>query len=151
MKVTKTIFDEYGRSIPSDKILTINVVPGWKSGTKIRFPGEGSTSSQDIEFEIKEKPHPVYTRHEDNLHTNMTLSLVEALTGFRKELTTLDGKTITVEESSIIHSGQEKIMIGEGMPNYHTGEKGDLIITFRVEFPAFLNDNQRAVLKKVLS
>lgn len=156
MKVTKTVFDSHGFPASTDKILTIRVVPGWKSGTKVRFPGEGDASvtgeAQDIEFEIVEKPHPVYTRHEDNLHTTMTLTLLQALTGFKKELTTLDGKTITVEEpeGTIIHSGQEKILIGEGMPNYHTGEKGDLIITFQVELPTVLSDNQRAALKKVL-
>lgn len=156
MKVTKTIFDGRGFPASTDKILTVRVVPGWKSGTKVRFPGEGDVlltgEAQDIEFEIVEKPHPVFTRHEDNLHTTMTLTLLQALTGFKKELTTLDGKTITVEEpeGTIIHSGQEKILIGEGMPNYHTGEKGDLIITFQVELPTALTDNQRAALKKVL-
>lgn len=156
LKVTRTIFDKSGRTVPSDKILSINVVPGWKSGTKVRFPGEGDTLStgevQDIEFEIKEKPHATYTRRDDNLYTTMNLTLLEALTGFKKDLTKLDGSTVSIEENegSVVHSGQEKILIGEGMPNYKTGEKGDLIVQFQVEFPKSLTAEQRDVLKQVL-
>ncbi|KAG0296624.1 DnaJ sub B member 4, partial [Dissophora globulifera] len=39
LKVTRKVRDGSGRS--SDKILTIDVKPGWKAGTKIRFPREG--------------------------------------------------------------------------------------------------------------
>lgn len=45
-----------------DKVLTINIKPGWKSGTKITFPKEGDQNPgripADIVFVIKDKPHP---------------------------------------------------------------------------------------------
>lgn len=159
LKVTRTLYDQHsGQSCASDKILTINVVPGWKSGTKIRFPGEGDTcstsgSQQDIEFEIQEKLHATFTRKGDNLYMTMHVSLLEALTGFQKDLIKLDGTplSITQREDEIVHSGQEKIMIGEGMPNYKTGEKGDLIVQFQVDFPKSLAAEQRETLKKVLA
>ena len=31
-----------------DKILTINVKPGWKSGTRITFPNEGDQGPNNI-------------------------------------------------------------------------------------------------------
>ena len=37
MKVTKSIMDASGKTMPVEKILTINVKPGWKDGTKITF------------------------------------------------------------------------------------------------------------------
>ncbi|KAI8075667.1 dnaJ-like protein subfamily B member 13-like protein [Thamnidium elegans] len=157
LKVTRKVYNKQGRTVPSDKVLTIKVLPGWKSGTKVRFPGEGDQlptgDRQDIEFEIKEKPHATFIRNGCNLHTTMTISLLEALTGFKKELKRLDGSILTVEEteSSIIHSGQEKIVIGEGMPNYKSGGKGNLILKFQVEFPKTLTAEQRETLKTVLA
>ncbi|KAI8137203.1 DnaJ domain-containing protein, partial [Fennellomyces sp. T-0311] len=72
LKVTRKIRDgATGRPMNTDKILTINVKPGWKAGTKIRFPGEGDElengQTQDIEFIVEEKPHPTFKREGDNL------------------------------------------------------------------------------------
>lgn len=46
-----------------EKILEINVKPGWKSGTKITFEKEGdemdpSVEPADLVFILEEKPHP---------------------------------------------------------------------------------------------
>jgi len=35
---------------------------------------------------------------------------------------------------------------GEGMPLYHSNEKGDLYVIFEVVFPKDLNDDQKAKL-----
>lgn len=49
-----------------DKVLTITVKPGWKSGTRITFPKEGDVHPNrvpaDITFVIKDKPHPKFKR-----------------------------------------------------------------------------------------
>ncbi|KAI8384279.1 uncharacterized protein BYT42DRAFT_493057 [Radiomyces spectabilis] len=156
LKVTRKLRDgATGRPVTTDKILTINVKAGWKAGTKIRFPGEGDElengQAQDIEFIVEEKPHPVFQREGDNLRMNITLSLVEALTGFSRVIKTLDGRSLNVNNSnSIIHSGQESRVSNEGMPNSKTGRKGDLIIKYTVNFPTSLTPAQKEGIKKVL-
>lgn len=49
-----------------DKVLTINVKPGWKNGTRITFPKEGDVYPgrlpADITFVIKDKIHPKFKR-----------------------------------------------------------------------------------------
>ncbi|KAI8977136.1 hypothetical protein BDF20DRAFT_821080 [Mycotypha africana] len=157
LKVTRKLRDgATGRPVTTDKILTINVKPGWKAGTKIRFPGEGDElengQTQDIEFIVEEKPHPVYKREGDNLRMTIQLTLVEALTGFKKTIKTLDDRTLSVNNTkSVIHSGQESRVANEGMPNSKTGKKGDLIITYDVKFPTSLTDSQKEAIKKALS
>lgn len=151
LKVTRSISNQ-----TSDKVLTVNVKPGMKTGSKISFPGEGdalpSGKMQDLVFEVEEKPHTSFTRHGDNLHTTVKLTLKEALTGFKKSILRLDGQTMaTVEtQNRIIQNGQEEILIGEGMPNEETGEKGDLIVRFQVEFPESLTPEQTKALKNIL-
>ncbi|KAG0043654.1 hypothetical protein BGZ83_011178 [Gryganskiella cystojenkinii] len=156
LKVTRKVGDGTGRS--SDKILTIDVKPGWKAGTKIRFPREGDEypngTIQDIVFTIEEKPHPTFTRRGDDLVVDLELTLVEALSGFSKAIKTLDGKTLPVSASSsrVIQPGQEERFPGEGMPiSKKPGQKGDLLVKFVVKFPTSLTASQKEGIKKILA
>ncbi|KAI9265025.1 hypothetical protein BDA99DRAFT_40790 [Phascolomyces articulosus] len=157
LKVTRKIRDgATGRTVNTDKILTIDVKPGWKAGTKIRFPGEGDElengQTQDIEFIVEEKPHPTFKREGDNLRTTVTLSLVEALTGFSKTITTLDGRKLGVNNSNtVVQPGQESTVSNEGMPNSKTGRKGNLIIRYDVKFPTSLTSSQKEAIKNAFN
>ncbi|KAF9207684.1 hypothetical protein CPC16_006456 [Podila verticillata] len=156
LKVTRKATESSGRS--SEKILQVEVRPGWKSGTKIRFPREGDELTngdiQDIVFVIEEKPHDTFTRQGDDLATNLELTLVEALTGFSKSIKTLDGKTLPISTSGarVIQPGQEERFPGEGMPiSKKPGSKGDLIVKYTVKFPTQLSAAQKDSLKKILA
>ncbi|KAF9945906.1 hypothetical protein BGZ70_003498 [Mortierella alpina] len=155
LKVTRKVRD--GGSRTTDKILTIDVKPGWKAGTKIRFPREGDEyengAIQDIVFTVEEKPHPVFIRRGDDLIMHQELTLLEALTGFSKTVKTLDGKTLPVSASGsrVTQPGQEEKFPGEGMPiSKKPGQKGDLIVKFDVKLPAQLTATQKDELKKLL-
>lgn len=152
LKVTRTLYNNQGQAIKDDTILDLKILPGWKDGTKVVFPHQGDVLStgeqQDIEFEIKEKPHPVYHRDRYDLSTVVHISLLEALTGFKKELKRLDGSTLIIEEkNSIIEPGQERVLIDEGMPKYRSQKKGNLIIKYQVHFPKSLTPEQSDILK----
>ncbi|KAG0053011.1 hypothetical protein BGZ83_001771 [Gryganskiella cystojenkinii] len=156
LKVTRKVRDGSSRS--TDKILTVDVKPGWKAGTKIRFPNEGdeypSGAVQDIEFVLEEKPHPTFTRRGDDLITELELTLVEALTGFSKTVKTLDGRTVPVSSSGtrVIQPGQEEKFPGEGMPiSKKPGQKGDLVVKYMVKFPERMTAAQKEGIKKVLA
>ncbi|KAG0362197.1 hypothetical protein BC939DRAFT_488358 [Gamsiella multidivaricata] len=156
LKVTRKVSSGSGRT--PDKILSIDVKPGWKAGTKVKFPREGDEfpngGIQDIVFTLEEKPHPIFRREGNDLMMNLELTLLEALTGFSKAVKTLDGKTLPVSASSsrIISPGQEERFPGEGMPiSKKPGQKGDLIVKYVVKFPASLTTAQRDGLKKLLS
>ena len=67
MKITRKVLNPDGRTTRTEnKVLTIDIRPGWKSGTKITFPKEGDQTPNnipaDIVFEVKDKPHPHFVR-----------------------------------------------------------------------------------------
>jgi DnaJ-class molecular chaperone len=66
-----------------DKVLTINVKPGWKAGTKITFHREGdqnsSTIPADIVFIIRDKPHPHFKREDADLKFTAKITSREVL------------------------------------------------------------------------
>lgn len=155
MKIKRHLYDASGRTMEAEKILEIDVKPGWKSGTKITFPNEGdehpNKEPADVIFVVEEKEHPVFKRERDNLVVETTVSLKEALCGTHVMVRTLSGRNLKINIRDIIHQGYEKIVAGEGMPSQKNPEqKGDLIIRFSVSMPRFLNDQQKQELSNIL-
>lgn len=155
MKISREIADASGKTIPVEEILTITVKPGWKKGTKITFPEKGNEQPNmipaDLVFIIDEKPHPVYTRDGNDLVATQKIPLAEALTGHTVHLTTLDGRSITVPISSVIHPGYEEVVRGEGMPlPKDPSKKGNLRVKFDIKFPARLTADQKTGVKRLL-
>ena len=76
------------------KILEIQIRPGYKSGTKIRFEGEGDEligqPRQDLVFILKERKHDRFKRDSDNLIYDVNISITESLCGFSKTIEGID-------------------------------------------------------------
>lgn len=140
----------------TEKILQLTIKPGWKSGTKIRYSGEGDEladgSHQDLEFILEEKPHSVFIREGDDLKVTIRMKLVDALTGFTRILNTLEGKELQISNNRITQPNQEIRFPGRGMPNQKNPEnKGDLVILCEVEFPTgALTEVQKNLIKQAL-
>ena len=162
LKVTRRLLD----GTTEDKVIEIQIHPGWKSGTKIRFPQAGHEQpggkAQDMVFVIEEKPHETLRRDGNNLVCNIELSLVESLTGpppgvtkFTKTVDMLDGRKLQVPVPlGIVKPGQETLISGEGMPIRKEGtvkNKGDLIVRWEVGFPDRLTPAQKQGIRKVLA
>jgi DnaJ family protein B protein 4 len=148
-----------------DKVLEILIHPGWKSGTKIRFPQSGNEQldgkTQDLVFVVEEKPHETFKREGNNLICNIELSLVESLTGpspgvskFTKTVNMLDGRKLQVPVPlGVVKPGQETTIPEEGMPIRKEGSvknKGDLIVKWEVVFPDRLTPAQKEAIRKAL-
>ncbi|MED6132955.1 hypothetical protein PIB30_023672 [Stylosanthes scabra] len=156
MKISREIVDASGKSMPVEEILTINVKPGWKKGTKITFPEKGNeqlnVTPADLVFVIEEKPHSVFTRDGNDLIVTQKISLAEALIGYTVRLTTLDGRTLTIPINSVIHPNYEEVVPREGMPlPKDPSKKGNLRIRFNIKFPTRLTDEQKSGIKKLLA
>lgn len=144
-----------------DKVLEIQIHPGWKSGTKVRFPKAGNEQpngdSQDLVFVVEEKPHPTFTREGNDLVCKPKIPLVDALAGSasRRTVDTLDGRKLQVPvPTGVIKPGQESTVSGEGMPIRKEGsvkKKGDLILKWDVVFPDRLTPSQKEGIRKVLA
>ncbi|KAK5836763.1 DnaJ subfamily B member 1 [Gossypium arboreum] len=156
MKISRDVTDASGRPSTEEEILTIQIKPGWKKGTKITFPEKGNEQRgvipSDLVFIIDEKPHSVFKRDGNDLMLTQKISLVEALTGYTAQLTTLDGRTLTVPINNIINPTYEEVVKGEGMPiPKEPSKKGNLRIKFNVKFPTKLTTEQKTGLKRLIS
>jgi len=157
MKITKKIFKEDGGSSLEEKILKINIKPGWKAGTKITFSKEGDVipgrSPADVIFKIVDKPHHHFKRDGANLIYTHKIDLKDALCGTMFEVPTLQGSKIKVDCSrDILKPNQTRRLQGYGLPHSKSPDrKGDIIINFDVRFPDELSDSSRAMIRQALS
>lgn len=84
MKISRRVVANDGTVRKEEKVLAINVKPGWKSGTKITFQREGDQAPNkipaDIVFIIRDKPHPHFKREGSDLKYTCQISLKEVRT-----------------------------------------------------------------------
>jgi DnaJ family protein A protein 2 len=92
-----------------------------------------------VVFVLKLQKHPSFERSGNDLLTNVTITLSEALFGFSRILVThLDGRGIFVSSppGKIINPNDSIVLRGEGMPVHkQPGRKGDLFVIMGVEMP----------------
>ncbi|KAF0700083.1 Aste57867_9362 [Aphanomyces stellatus] len=157
LKITRKIYDERTQAMhEEEKILEVNVRPGWKAGTKITYEGEGDMlpgrAAQDIVFIIQEKPHTKFRRDNDTLVYTAKISLKDALVGNGTlTIKTLDNRELHLKLDSVVTPTTRKIFVGEGMPcQKDPSRRGDLQVHFDIQFPTRLNTNQIELLREAL-
>lgn len=81
----------------------------------------------------------------------MVLELKEALTGWQRKVTTIDGKQLSLDKSGPTQPGSEERYPGLGMPlTKKPGQRGDFVIKYKVNFPSSLTADQKAKLREIL-
>uniref|UniRef100_A0AC34QHT1 Chaperone DnaJ C-terminal domain-containing protein n=1 Tax=Panagrolaimus sp. JU765 TaxID=591449 RepID=A0AC34QHT1_9BILA len=155
MRITRKVVGPDGSMKTEDKVLSINIKPGWKSGTKITFPKEGDQMPgrvpADIAFVIKDKPHPKFKREGSDIRYVHRLSLKQALCGTTVDVPTLDGTTRKIVIDTVTKPNSTRRLSGEGLPNPKLNNKrGDLIIEFNVVFPDSLAPAAKELIMNAL-
>lgn len=155
MRITRKVVSPDGSQKTEDKVLSIQIKPGWKSGTKITFPKEGDQMPgrvpADIAFVVKDKPHPKFKREGADIRYVHRLPLKQALCGTTIDIPTLDGTTHQMKLDNVIKPNSTKRLSGQGLPNPKAGNKrGDLIVEFNVVFPDSLNSASKELIMNAL-
>jgi len=135
---------------------TIIVEKGMPDGYHIVFEQESDeapdTTPGDVIFRIKTLPHKKFTRDGNNLHTKLTISLLEALVGFTKFITHLDGHKVEVTQTEVTKPGEVITIQGEGMPQHNfPSQTGDLFVELAIKMPTSLTVEQKEKFKELLS
>lgn len=155
----QTVCDECPnvKLVNEERTIEIEIEQGMEDGQEIRFTGEGEPHIDgdpgDLILKIRTEPHQRFERRGDDLYTNVTISLQDALVGFTLDIEHLDGHKVSVTREKITWPGARIRKNGEGMPNYDNNNlRGTLYITFDVEFPKTqLSDTEKEDIKNLLN
>jgi DnaJ-class molecular chaperone len=96
---------------------------------------------------IREQPHNVFTRNNNDLHIDMKLRLYQALYGFTKMITHLDGRNLVIKHNSPLNQLHTLLLIR------NEGFGGNLYIHVTIVMPKLdkLNENENTMLRKLLT
>lgn len=133
-----------------EHLFVIPIMPGIKTGCRITFVEAGDRGPTripaDIIFVIDDAPNDMFRRDGADLYMVQKVSLKKSLCCFVIELKTIDDRTLRVPVVDVIDSNYVKKVPHEGLPkNGVTGaeDKGDLYISFVVDFPTNLSKECR--------
>ena len=155
LKVQRKTFDKMtGKQSVEDKILSVPIKRGLKAGSKIKYPDMGDQVEggvQDLHFIVKEKPHPLFTRENDDIRHVVEIDLKEALTGWSRKVSTIDGKQVNVASAGPTQPTFEERFPGQGMPKSKTPtQRGDFVVGVKIKYPTTLTAQQKQQLKEIL-
>lgn len=127
--------------------LRVKIRPGAYDGLKLRVKGKGENGGH-LYLTVHVQADPVFERKGDDLYMEAPVDLYTALLGGKQEVSTMSGKVnITIPEST--QNGKQLRLKGKGMPVYGAHTHGDLYVRLQVKLPDHLNDEARALVRKL--
>lgn len=136
--------------IIKEKTVPITLKNGFGSGIKMQLEGKGNHINNyktDLVVVINELEHPEFKRRNSDLIIDIKLKLYQALFGFDKIITHLDGRKLHIHHTGKTNYGAIRRIQGEGMFDLRTKQKGDMIIKFTFELPTIKNETlQKAIM-----
>ncbi len=134
--------------------INVKIPPGVKTGSKIRLAGKGEPSPAkgppgDLYIEVKVKPHPYFTREDDDIYLHLPISLAEAVHGAMIEVPTIDGK-LKMKIPPLTQGGQKLRLKGKGVPHRQAEGRGDQYVVVNLHLPKNLDAESQRLLDEFL-
>ncbi|KAF9003927.1 DnaJ-domain-containing protein [Cyathus striatus] len=130
---------------------TLDIPPGMPEGHEVVFEGEADESPDweagDVVLRVRSKKEKgSWRRKESSLYWKETIGIDEALLGFERNLTHLDGHTVTLTRNGVTQPGFVQTIKGEGMPIHGHSTHGDLFVEYNVVLPMDITPQMRRKL-----
>jgi molecular chaperone DnaJ len=139
-----------GRQVRSEGV-TVAVPPGATEGMRLRVADRGHAGrhggrSGDLYVTVHVQPHPVFTRHGDDLHMVASIGVHEAVLGARIDIATLEGPAkLRIPPGT--QAGQRFRLRERGVPTA-AGGRGDLLVEIRIVLPRVVDERGKELMKE---
>jgi molecular chaperone DnaJ len=136
-----------------ERKLKVNIPAGVDNGTQLRLTQEGQPGANggppgDLYVVLKVAEHPIFERHESDLHCTVPINISQAALGDSIDILTFDGlQTIKIPESS--QAGSRLRLKSLGVPQLNSSGRGDLYVHLDVKIPAKLTREQRKLFEQL--
>jgi DnaJ-class molecular chaperone len=136
------------------KMINISIPAGIENGQQIRYEGMGDDSMRDLKpgdliVNVGVIPHPKFRREHTNLILEHAISAWDAILGTHTNVETLDGKTLTLTIPPGTSHGTILSCRGEGLPVMRSRNRGNLLVTIKIDIPKNLSQLQIEKIKEI--
>jgi len=132
--------------------ITINIPAGVDSGNRLRAQGYGNRAKNGqrgdlyLTFDVREDEH--FHRDGSNVYIEVPVFFTQAILGETITIPSLDGE-LDLNLKLGTKDKEHFIFKDEGIPDVHSGTKGNLIAQVNIVYPKKLNDEQKETLEKL--
>ncbi len=139
--------------IKKNKDLEVKVPAGVDTGNQLRIAGKGDVGTNggpngDLYLEFRVKSHPLFERDGEDIYLELPLTITDAVLGCKKDIPTLYGNVkISIPEGST--TGDKHRLKGKGIPDLHSGVKGDMYVVLNVIIPSKLSKEQKKLFDEL--
>lgn len=140
-------------AVHAKRRIKVEIPAGAQDGSRIRLRGHGEAgtggaSAGDLYVEVREQPHPTFSRQGPDLHTSISVPMTTAALGTAFMLQTFDGeREVEIPAGT---QGTDRITLpGLGVTRLHRTNRGDLHVHVNVETPTDLGDGERELLEQL--
>jgi len=135
------------------KRIEVKIPPGVKDGSRVRIAGKGSPgygggANGDLYLIVSVKPHKLFERRGNDLHTEVAVPLTVAMLGGDVQVPTLKGK-VMLKIPTETQNGRVFRLKGQGMPQLSSSTRGDLMAKIKVVLPANLSPKETELFEQL--
>jgi DnaJ-class molecular chaperone len=139
-------------SLPSGKRLAVKIPPGTKSGSKLRFSGQGRPSvaggkKGDVYVEVQINESSLFKAEGEDLIYELPISLFEAILGAEIKVPTLEG-SILLKIPPGSNTDMKLRIPGKGLFNRESKKRGDQIVILKVYLPKKMDPELAEAIRK---
>jgi molecular chaperone DnaJ len=139
--------------VKHEERISLKVPPGVDNGTSIRVKGKGEAgedggASGDLYVVIRIAPHPRFNRQGDDLIAKVDVPYPVAVLGGTVDVPTIDGSAVAMTIPPGTPANKVFRLRGKGMPDLHSGQRGDLYAEVVIAVPGRLNERQKQALRE---
>jgi molecular chaperone DnaJ len=139
--------------IRRDRKLKVTVPPGVDTGNRLRVSGEGQPGTNggpngDLYVFLTVKEHPVFDRHEENLHCTVPVNVAQAALGAEVDIMTFDGLQNVKIPDGTQHGAKIRLK-NLGVPRINQHGRGDLYVHVNIKVPSKLTKEQRKLMEQL--
>jgi len=136
-----------------DERLEAKIPPGVKNGSRVRLAGKGQVGYKggargDLYLEVSVRPHRLFERKGDNLHTEIAVPLTVAVLGGEVQVPTLKGK-LALKVPPETQNGRTFHLGKQGMPHLGKATYGDLFAKVKVVLPTRLSAKEKELFEQL--
>lgn len=147
LSLREPVVDASGRVTMQERVLSVRIPPGVKSGQHIRLAGQGDPGRGgqrgDLYLEVVLNPHPLYRVDGKDLYLTLPVTPWEAALGGEVEVPTPAGAVaMTVPANSA--NGRRLRLKGRGLPG---SPAGDLYAELQVAWPPAHSEKAREIYR----
>ena len=135
--------------------INVKIPAGVDNEATMRLSGNGAAPKGggpkgDLYVQIRVRPDRRFSRHGRDIHSQATISMIDAALGTEVEVETVDGR-VTLKIPAGTQSGKVFKLSSRGVPVLGRSSRGDHLVTVTAEIPTKLSTKQRQLLEQFAS